>query len=703
MQNLVLGLITIATLMAGLLTFTVTAIGRSESNAVAYVAASENRGQIDRSSLRYVPGCVVPLGETITATIENDGQSTLRDFSDWDVLAHYQSSGSVSADWMSYTATTPAASGEWTLSDIRLLNGRSEAFGAGELDPGERATVTVELPAGTIASGLNKLTISTREGAVVEIPFNGTTTCGFYLHNNPSPPSGDTASQSGLTADTYYPGASTLYNYDTDRDAVAGLVVLEGGSGAAEADLTQYQNWQTAVLTEPLDLSGTVRVAFWAAVKDFDTSLRGDVTVYLRDYDGASYTEIGNVTVTSDPWDTLDTGTWVKATAAITGLNYTIPIGNQLEIKLIVPAASADDMWLAYDTVTYPASLSYADSLDLIFHTDEQRTGELLSYTARIGPHDDGYYLHNNPSPPILGTTSQADLTATTSYPSALTLLNYDTDRDAVAGLVLLQGGSGATESDLTKYQNWRTPVLTEPLAISGPISINIWSAVKDFNTSLAGELKFFLRDYDGSSYTEIGNGTLSSTQWDTDATGTWVNRLLEISSVDYTLAAGHQIELKVIVGTGSADDMWLAYDTASLASVMRLAGQRDADPEGRPVVGIAEAGPATGRFPLDVNGGRVLFSLEDYERITDSKWTVNYRVRRDGFGFVWLTNAPDITPGTSAAWATVNLSTHVPAGTKGAIVEIINTHPSSAISGVVRGIEDSREYMPDGNSQKIV
>jgi len=301
MPNLVLGLITIATLLAGVLAFTVTAIGGSESNAVAYVAASETRGQNDRSSLRYILGCVVPLGATITATIENDGQSTLRDFGDWDVLARYQSSSSVGAVWMSYIATGPATSGEWTASNVRLVNGRSEAFGAGELDPGERATVTVEIPVAAIASGLNKLTISTREGAVVEIPFDGATTCGHYLHNNPSPPAGDTTSQADLTADASYPSASTLYNYDTDRDANAGLVVLEGGSGAAETDLTQYQNWQTAALTQPLKLSGTVRVAFWAAVKDFSTSLRGDVTVYLRDYDGASYTEIGNSVSTTTP------------------------------------------------------------------------------------------------------------------------------------------------------------------------------------------------------------------------------------------------------------------------------------------------------------------------------------------------------------------------------------------------------------------
>ncbi|MBT4073134.1 MAG: hypothetical protein HOE75_05585 [Chloroflexi bacterium] len=702
MANIVLGLITIATLMTGALTFTVTGIMGAESNAEAHVTAADFRGQADRSSLRHVPSCVIPLGTTLTATIENNGQSSLRDFDDWDVLAHYESTASLSAEWLSYQELAPAGSGEWTLTDFRLLNGRSEAFGAGELDPGERATVTVELPVSATASGINRLTISTGGGAVVEIPFDGITSCGYYLHNNPSPPSGDTTSQVDLVADTSIPSVSSLYNYDTDRDAAVGLLIAMGGSGASETGSTLYQNWQTAAVTEPLKLTGTVRVAFWAAVKDFSTSLRGDVTVYLRDYDGASYTEIGSVNVTADPWDASASGTWVEASATITGLDYTLPIGNQLEIKLIVPGTSGDDMWLAYDTISYPASVTVADSIDLLFHSDTRQTGDVLSNVARVDGHDDGYYLHNNPTPPVLDTTSQANLTATTSFPSATTLLNYDTDRDAQPGIVLLQGGSGATESDLTKYQNWQTATSTAQTVISGTVSINIWSAVKDFSTSLAGELTFFLRDLDDTGYTEIANGTLNGSPWDGEASGSWVNRLLEIPSVSYTVPAGHQIELKVIVGSGSADDMWLAYDIDSLASVLRLPDQRDADPAGRPVTAVVDAGASTGRFALEVNGGRFLYPLEGYTRITDSPWTINYRVKRDGYGFVWLDNGVDITPGTIDSWQVIDLSASVPAGTTGAIVELINTHPSNAVSGVVRGGDDTTEYMPDASAQKL-
>ncbi len=104
-----------------------------------------------------------------------------RNFGDWDVLPHYETGGTVGVDWISYTETDqPSASG-WTLTNFCLLNGRSEVFGASELGPGERPTVTVELPLGAAASGLNKLTMGTGGGAVAEIPFDGTKTCGYYI------------------------------------------------------------------------------------------------------------------------------------------------------------------------------------------------------------------------------------------------------------------------------------------------------------------------------------------------------------------------------------------------------------------------------------------------------------------------------------------------------------------------------------------
>ena len=64
--------------------------------------------------------------------------------------------------------------------------------------------------------------------------------------------------------------------------------------------------------------------------------------------------------------------------------------------------------------------------------------------------------------------------------------------------------------------------------------------------------------------------------------------------------------------------------------------------------------------------------------------------------GFFWLTNAIDISLSITGSWQDIPLSAHVPAGTSGAVVEVVHTGTTNAISGVVRGKPDTRNYMFD-------
>jgi len=176
----------------------------------------------------------------------------------------------------------------------------------------------------------------------------------YYLHNNPTPPTGDTNAQAVLPMDTTAPTATTLYNYDMDRDSFAGLWISKGGSGPGETDPTKHQVWRSGNLTKSLPIMGTVTIDLWSAIKDFGQGKEGEVIIYLRDYNGSTYTEIGNGTLYEADWQG-GSSTWVMKTITITGLNYTIPAGNELEVELIVGNDSGDNMWFAYDTTSYPS------------------------------------------------------------------------------------------------------------------------------------------------------------------------------------------------------------------------------------------------------------------------------------------------------------------------------------------------------------
>ncbi len=62
--------------------------------------------------------------------------------------------------------------------------------------------------------------------------------------------------------------------------------------------------------------------------------------------------------------------------------------------------------------------------------------------------------------------------------------------------------------------------------------------------------------------------------------------------------------------------------------------------------------------------------------------------------GFTSLVTPIDISPATTGSWQVIDLSSLVPIGTTGAIVEIGNASATTDYTGVVRGGDDTRDYM---------
>ena len=93
---------------------------------------------------------------------------------------------------------------------------------------------------------------------------------------------------------------------------------------------------------------------------------------------------------------------------------------------------------------------------------------------------------------------------------------------------------------------------------------------------------------------------------------------------------------------------------------------------------------------------GKFVISMTDTDQIRTSTWDVTYRLRRDkaDFGFVWFTNSKDISLSTGGSWQDIDLTDHVPEGATGALVEVVNMGVDEGMGGVLRGKEDSRDYM---------
>ena len=182
------------------------------------------------------------------------------------------------------------------------------------------------------------------------------------------------------------------------------------------------------------------------------------------------------------------------------------------------------------------------------------------------------YYLHNNPTPPTGNTVAQANLSMNTTAPTATTLFNYDTNLDSAPGRLIQRGGSGAGETTLARYQNWRGP--TAGLLgqnINATVTVEFWSAMPSFAQGTAGEVRVFLRDNDSVTgiNLEIANTTISAADWQAGASG-WVKKSASFT-VNHLLLVGHRLEVKLLVGSGANSDMLFAYDTTLYRSRVRL------------------------------------------------------------------------------------------------------------------------------------
>jgi Concanavalin A-like lectin/glucanases superfamily/F5/8 type C domain len=185
----------------------------------------------------------------------------------------------------------------------------------------------------------------------------------LYLHDDPAPPAGDATSQPRLPLDNTAPTATNLFNYDTDRDAFAGLMIHKGGAGAGETDPTKAQAWRYTAPQAGLALTGDVELTVFSGMKDFESSTsarnkRGFVRAFLRDCPASgACTLITSTSLDRRRWHG-GTNAWMEDTLTFAGVDHTVAPGRFLEVKLTVDGRADDDMWFAYDTTTQPARLT---------------------------------------------------------------------------------------------------------------------------------------------------------------------------------------------------------------------------------------------------------------------------------------------------------------------------------------------------------
>lgn len=173
----------------------------------------------------------------------------------------------------------------------------------------------------------------------------------FYLHNNPTPPTGDTTSQLDLPLDETAPTATTLHNYDTNRDSSSGLTVKHGRKGGEldSTDATKTQDWVTGPLAEDMTVDGRISLFVKMADGSFNSGKLITIAAWILDFDPSTSTETpiikqGTASFTS-------TSGWLEVSLHFRPTVYAFLQGHKLKLRFQIDGISESiEGMVAYDT-----------------------------------------------------------------------------------------------------------------------------------------------------------------------------------------------------------------------------------------------------------------------------------------------------------------------------------------------------------------
>jgi putative nucleotidyltransferase with HDIG domain len=163
----------------------------------------------------------------------------------------------------------------------------------------------------------------------------------------------------------------------------------------------------------------------------------------------------------------------------------------------------------------------------------------------------------------LIGSGSSSELWNLSTTAPAPSLFVPDYDFDLAPGLTI-KSSDGKDKGEAAKSQTWRYP-LASPLTLNGPVTLHLSSR----QPGAPGDGTAYAYLYDctagGATCTQIASGQLAAKPW--NGLGQWAQHDFTVGTVNRTLAAGHELRLRLYVGQG---DQWIAM-TAALPTSLTL------------------------------------------------------------------------------------------------------------------------------------
>lgn len=151
------------------------------------------------------------------------------------------------------------------------------------------------------------------------------------------------------------PTSSSVRNFDSLRNDDPGVTIRPGGNWATSSP-TRYQEFSLQV--DGVRLSGSSSLTVWSAVEDFEPETTGALEAYLMDCNasGGGCSLLATGSVSAESWNAEDE--WSERTISFPAVDHTFAGERLLKVRIVVGNAADEDMWIAYDSVSTPSSLT---------------------------------------------------------------------------------------------------------------------------------------------------------------------------------------------------------------------------------------------------------------------------------------------------------------------------------------------------------
>lgn len=383
----------------------------------------------------------------------------------------------------------------------------------------------------------------------------------------------------GLTASAFATVTVTSVNDPPLFVAGSNQTVLESAGAQSVA------GWATGVSAGPADESGqTVSVSatndngalfsappavaadgtltYTPAVNTFGTAT---VTVAAVDSGGGANTSAAQtftITVTPVPPSpqtdayTVDQDTALTVAAPGVLANDFDPIGNPLTVQTApVSAPWAGALTLGSDgSFVYTPTAGFVGSDSCIYLVDDGAgltATTTVAITVNSGVTPGSFYLGTS------GSSATNYALTTTPPPAAVPVPDFDSDGDPGLGLKSSNGDEGVTDS--RRYHLW-TYVAPSAVSLDGPVTLQLWSTVKDFDTDKEGNPVAFLYDCaaGGTGCVKLAQGQLRKDHWNSGPD--WTEHAITLGSVTHTVSAGRELRVRLLE---RKEDLWVAMTAA--------------------------------------------------------------------------------------------------------------------------------------------